>query len=416
MESPAVPPPATIEKPILRKDAGRGGEGPEVKHLRPGSFPPQDLSPFFEENTAMQTYSVTLPHYSVGPEAYDHFEFVARFYGKRVAVIGGETALEKAGPVLRAGFEKAGMTVTHWSVYGKDATNAAVERIVTNEACRNADVIFGVGGGRAVDAVKTAADILKKPFFTCPTVASNCAPVSAIAVIYNDDGSLSHYHFTERCPEHCFINTAVILDSPRELFWAGIGDALSKECEAVLSSRGCDLKHTPLLGVQVARVCEAPLLRFGAEALRDFEAGNLTDAFSQTVLDIIISTGIASNLLTTEHDYYFNSSLAHCFYNASMVLPAGHKHLHGEVVSFGVLVLQAADGNDEALKRLMAFNRSVGLPTTLADLDITSEEEVDRLVERAQSLREWTCVPYAMTAERYKVAILKVDALGRELA
>lgn len=363
----------------------------------------------------MQTYAVTLPHYSIGPEAYDHFDFVARFYGTRVAVIGGETALAKAGPALRAGFAKAGMTVTAWAVYGKDATNAAVERVLANDGVKTADVIFGVGGGRAVDTVKAAADILKKPFFTCPTVASNCAPVSAISVIYNEDGSLSHYHFTERCPEHCFINTAVVLDSPRELFWAGIGDALSKECEAVFSSRGLDLKHTPLLGVQVAKVCEAPLLRFGEEALRDFEAGRLTDAFSQTVLDIIISTGIASNLLTTEHDYYYNSSLAHCLYNASMVLPAGHKHLHGEVVSFGVLVLQAADGNDEALARLMAFNKSLGLPVKLADIDITTEEEVDRLVARAQSLREWTCVPFPMTPEAFKAAIMKVDEAGRKL-
>lgn len=367
------------------------------------------------ERTRMQTYAVTLPHYSIGPGAYDHFDFVARFYGRRAAVIGGETALAKAGPALRAGFEKAGLTVTEWSVYGKDATNAAIERITSSEACRTADVIFGVGGGRAVDTVKTAADILGKPFFSVPTVASNCAPVSAIAVIYNEDGSLSHYHFTERCPEHCFINTAVILDSPRELFWAGIGDALSKECEVALASRGKDLPHTPLLGVQVANVCEAPLLRFGLEALKDFEAGRLSDVFSQVVLDIIISTGIASNLVTTKDDYYYNSSLAHCFYNASMVLPAVHKHLHGEVVSFGVLVLLAADGNEEALGRILKFNRSVGLPTTLAALDITTQEEVDRLVERAKTLREWTCVPYEMTAERFKAAILRVDELGRTL-
>ena len=92
----------------------------------------------------MQTYAVTLPHYSIGPEAYDHFDFVARFYGTRVAVIGGETALAKAGPALRAGFAKAGMTVTAWAVYGKDATNAAVERVLANDGVKTADVIENV--------------------------------------------------------------------------------------------------------------------------------------------------------------------------------------------------------------------------------------------------------------------------------
>ncbi|MDO5531933.1 iron-containing alcohol dehydrogenase family protein [Sutterella sp.] len=362
-----------------------------------------------------QNYTVTLPNYSIGPDCYNDIGDVCRFYGKTVAVIGGETALAKAGDALRAGFEKAGIEIVEWSVYGKDATLANIERITSNEKAKNADMLFGVGGGRAIDTVKTAADILGKPFFSCPTVGSNCAPVSAIGVLYNEDGSLHGYHFTKRCPEHCFINTSVVLDSPEDLFWAGIGDALSKQAESQLASRGKELTHTPLLGVQVGLVCEEPLLELGAQALEDFRAKKLTSAFSETVLDIIISTGITSNLTTTKDSYYYNSSLAHCFYNASMVLPAIHKHLHGEVVSFGTLVLHAVDGDDEALERLMKFNRSVKLPVTLAEMDITTPEQVDALVDRATSIKEWGCVPYQMTKERFREGIYKVDRLGREL-
>ena len=195
-----------------------------------------------------KNYTVTLPHYSVGPSCYDELGQVTRFYGRTAAVVGGETALAKAGPALKAGFEKAGVKLTEWTVYGKDSTNANVEKIVNNPKVQEADLLFGVGGGRAIDTVKTAADILGKPFFSVPTVSSNCAPVSAIAVIYKDDGALDHYHFPKRCPEHCFIDTTVILDSPEELFWAGIGDALSKQAESQLASRGAELTHTPLLG------------------------------------------------------------------------------------------------------------------------------------------------------------------------
>ena len=283
-----------------------------------------------------ENYSVTLPHYSVGPTCYDELKDAVRFYGRTAAVIGGETALAKAGPALKAGFEKAGITITEWAVYGKDSTNANVEKIVQNPKVQAADMVFGVGGGRAIDTVKTASDIMEKPFFSVPTVASNCAPVSAIAVIYKENGALDHYHFPKRCPEHCFINTSVILDSPEDLFWAGIGDALSKQAESQLASRGKELTHTPLLGVQVGLVCEEPLLEYGKAALEDFRAKKVTRAFTETVLDIIVSTGITSNLVTTKDSYYYNSSLAHCFYNASMVLPAIHKHLHGEVVSFGI--------------------------------------------------------------------------------
>lgn len=357
-----------------------------------------------------------LPSYSVGPDAYGEIGFVTKFYGKSVAVVGGETALKKASPRLLPALERAGLAVTCVEVYGKDATRANVEKIRTNPAVQQADMIFGVGGGRAVDTVKTAADLMDKPFFTCPTLASNCAPVSAIAVLYKEDGSLDCYHFTKRCPNHCFIDTTVVLDSPEELFWAGIGDALSKECESAFSSRGKALAHTPMLGVQVAAICEAPLLRYGKTALDDFRAGRVTDAFSETVLDIIISTGIASNLLTTAHDYYYNSSLAHCFYNSTMVLPAGHKHLHGETVSFGCLVLMAFAGDDEGLERLARFNKSLGLPVKLADLDMT-EADLDPVIERARTLREWTCVPEGVTVtpESFRAAILKADAFGRTL-
>ena len=98
-----------------------------------------------------------------------------------------------------------------------------------------------------------------------------------------------------------------------------------------------------------------------------------------------------------------------------MVLPVIHKHLHGEVVSFGTLVLHAVDGNDEALERMLEFNRVLGLPVTLGELDITKPEEVDALVDRAVTIKEWTCVPYEMTKEKFRAGIYKVDALGREL-
>ena len=361
----------------------------------------------------MKNYTVTLPNYSIGPNCYEEIGAVCTRFGKRAAVVGGATALEKAGPALRQGLADAGIEIADWFVYGSDATMAAVERIVTAPEVQAAVMRFGVGGGRAIDTVKAAADMLGKPFFSCPTVASNCAPVSAISVIYREDGALDRYYFPKGCPTHCFINTSVILDSPEELFWAGIGDALSKGLETQLASRGKRLSHTPLMGVELGRICEAPLLTYGKAALEDFRAARLTDAFVEVVLDIIISTGIVSNLVTTADDYYYNSSLAHCFYNASMVLPKVHTHLHGEVVSFGNLVLLAADGRDEELERFIAFNRSIRLPITLADIDIVEHADIVRLVERASAMREWTCVPYEMTKEKFTAAILKADAAGR---
>ena len=355
-------------------------------------------------------YTLNLPHYSSGPQAYDLISDVLRPYGKRVAVIGGETALAKASPTLIPALEAAGATITTTLIYGKDATNANIDAIRNNPDVQSADVIFGVGGGRACDTVKTAADLMGKPYMTCPTVASNCAPITAVAVIYKDDGSLDHYHFGKSCPDHCFVNTSVILDSPKELFWAGLGDALSKQIEVLYASRGKELFHTPLLGVHVAQACQKPLLDLGVQALEDMKAGELTNAFTECVLDIIVSTGVVSNLVT-HTEYYYNSSLAHCFYNASMSLPTAHKHLHGEVVSFGNLVLLAYDGQDALLDKFLDFNQKLGLPITLKQLDIDAAG-LEKLLEVAPKIKEWTCTPTPTTVEKYREAILAVDKLG----
>ena len=51
-------------------------------------------------------------------------------------------------------------------------------------------MLIACGGGKALDTVKTAAIELKKIVFTVPTICSNCSAATAIAVVYNDDGSL----------------------------------------------------------------------------------------------------------------------------------------------------------------------------------------------------------------------------------
>ena len=358
-------------------------------------------------------YTLNLPHYSVGPDAYDLVGDVIRPYGRKVAVIGGETALSKAKAPLLAALEKAGAEVVDLTVYGHDASMTNVNLLKTRPGVQEADILFAVGGGRCCDTVKTLADIIEKPCITCPTVASNCAPVSAVTVLYKDDGSLDRYHFARSCPAHCFINTSVILDSPEDLFWAGIGDALSKQIEVLYTSRGKKLSHTPLLGVQLARACQDPILTFGKVALEDFRAKKATEAFTETVLDIIVSTGVVSNLVT-HTEYYYNSSLAHCFYNASMSLPSGHAHLHGEVVSFGNLVLLAYDGQDELLKTFIDFNVDLKLPVTLAQVGITKDEELETLLDTAEGLTEWRLGPSVTDRARYREAILKADRLGRE--
>lgn len=359
----------------------------------------------------MSFYNVSLPNYSIGPDCYSEIPYVARNFGKKAVVVGGVTAMSKAKDALLAGIADSDIEILDFIPYGGDSSYENGDALIANETVQKADIIFGVGGGRACDTAKYVADKMDKPLFNFPTVASNCASVTAICVIYNPDGSFKEYYYP-KLADHTFINSAIIADSPEQLLWAGIGDALSKECEAVFSSKDDELKHTALMGVQLSRVCTEPLVEFGTAAMEAIKAKTPTKELDEVTLDIIISTGIVSNMTTNTPHYYYNSSLAHCVYYGSTVTKKGHAHLHGEVVSLGVLCLLTYAGDTAERDRLMEFNYSMGLPVCFDDVEIT-EDEFDAMAEKAMTSTEWEFRPKDVTKENFIQCMIDQNKVGK---
>ena len=358
------------------------------------------------------TYTNCLPAWSVGVDAYKEVYNVVRRYGKNAVVVGGKTALSKGYDKLKAALEGTGFTVSDPIWYGGNSTFENGDALIAMEEVQKADMVFAMGGGRAIDTCKYVAEKLDKPLFTFPTIASNCAPVTAIGVFYKQDHTFAGYFYPSRCPQHCFIDTQIIAESPEQLLWAGIGDGLSKECESEFCTRGRDLPHTPYMGRVMGGTCTEPFLRFGQAALDQIRAKKVGYELEQVALCIIISTGLVSNFTTTESDYYYNSSMAHAFYNASTLSPKCAKHLHGEVVSLGVLVLLTYIKDFAMRDQFMKFNASIGLPITLADVELT-EDYLDAMADKAATTVEWTSSLTTFTKEAFKQAILDADAAGK---
>ena len=105
----------------------------------------------------MLSYSVFLPSYSVGEDCYQQIPYVTRKYGKTAVVIGGKTAMEKARQELDAAVQ--GSDVKSWITYGTAVIRnyENVEMLKADSRVQEADMLFGVGGGRACDTVKTLA-------------------------------------------------------------------------------------------------------------------------------------------------------------------------------------------------------------------------------------------------------------------
>lgn len=361
----------------------------------------------------MNTYTNCLPAWSVGPDCYKEVYTVTRRYGKKAAVVGGKTALSKAYDKLAAAVSGTGLELTAPIWYGGNSTYENGDMVAAMKEVREADMVFAVGGGRAVDTCKYVAEKLDKPLFTFPTIASNCAPVTAIGVFYNPDDTFKNYFYPTRCPLHAFLDTQIIAEAPEKLLWAGIGDALSKECEVELCTRGRDLPHTPLMGRTMAACCTDPLVKYGKQALEECRENKAGEALQQVALCIVVSTGIVSNFTTTANDYYYNSSLAHCvYYGATMVPASGRNHLHGEIVSFGVLTLLTYDRNFARRDELLEFNASVGLPVTLEQIQLT-EDNLQTIADKASTVVEWTCSLQTFTKEAFVQAMRDTDAAGR---
>lgn len=361
----------------------------------------------------MDSYNVFLPAYSVGVDCYKEIAWITKKYGKKAVAIGGKTAIEKSRDDLIKGIQGSEVEISDFIWYGGNSTYENVEMLKSMKIVQESDMIFAIGGGRAVDTCKTLGDMLGKPVFTFPTVSSNCAACTCIAVIYNSDGTFREYYYPKTPPQHTFINTRIIAESPEDLFWAGIGDALSKEYEVLLATKGKKLFHTPLLGAQLSKACTLPLIELGKKAMADCKNNIPSYELQQVALDIIISTGIVSNLTSKQDSYYYNSSLAHAFYYGSTVIEGCENHLHGEIVAFGVLCLLTYEKKFDEREKICKFNKSINLPVCLEDLSLTTED-LQMITDKAKTVIEWTCTPEKVTEEKFIKAILDCDEYGRK--
>lgn len=357
----------------------------------------------------MKHYNVYLPSYTVGLDSYNEISNICLPYGKKIIAIGGKTAIEKSKDYILKAIEGSDLKILDFIWYGGDSSYENVELLKNNILVQEADIIFAIGGGRSVDTSKVLADQLNIPIFTFPTIASNCAACTSVCVIYDNEGIFKELYFPKKPANHTFINTKIIAEAPETFLWAGIGDAISKEFESSFSSRNDEVEHFNALGIQIGKMCTEPLIKFGAKALNDCKENNATYDLEQVILDIIISTGLVSNLVIND----YNSCLAHSIYYGMTVLKQIEaRHLHGEVVAYGTLVLLTCDKQYDELNSVYKLYKSISLPTKLEDLEV-SIEELPLVINRALQTNDINHVPYEITYELIYNSILELEEYNK---
>lgn len=362
----------------------------------------------------MNHYHIFLPDYTAGENAYDALGEICLPYGKKAVVIGGRRAMTAAGNQLRIQAEKAGIRLLDFLWYGGQCSYEAVEMLQTQSAVIEADMLFALGGGKALDTVKALANTIQKPVFTFPTIASNCAACTSVSIMYHPDGSFFKPFFFEKPPAHAFIDLSIIAKSPSVYLWAGMGDTYAKYFESTISSRGETLNHYLSLGVTISSMCLQPILSFGARALADNKSSLVTPALEQVVLSIIVSTALSSILLTKEQIIDYNTGLGHAvFYALTSYAEIEENHLHGELVSYGILILLLVDNNREMFFRLYDFNRKTGLPTCLRDIGLDLKQ-LPQIISKILQMKDIEHNPYPITEAMLTQAFHTLEDLSRQ--
>ena len=299
--------------------------------------------------------------------------------------------------------------------FNGECSKAEISRVMEEFEKAGCDVMVGAGGGKVIDTAKASAENLgSKPVVIIPTVASNDAPCSGVAVIYNEAGVVVKALLTKHNPDLVLVDTDVIAHAPARLLTAGMGDALATWFE----TRACKRSGAKSMArglcsntaYMMSRLCYDLLIQDGVAALEAVKRQESDQHLENVVEASIYLSGIG-----------FESgglAAAHAINDGFAYVPAAHGMYHGEKVAYGLLCqLLLEKAPQEEWDEVFGFCKAVGLPTKLADLGIAEvkEEEIRKVAEAA-------CVPTQstknvradITPDEVYAAVMKVDELGRK--
>lgn len=310
------------------------------------------------------------PHrYLQGPGALDELAALVPLYGRRPLVVADVAVMGALRARLAALLEPAADVVTLVEFSG-ECSARQIDALAAQAEAAQSDVVIAIGGGKAIDSAKGVRIIRGGAIVVVPTVASNDAPTSRLAIVYTDDHVLSEVRLMPTNPDAVVVDTAIIARAPRRFFVAGIGDALTKKFEAEQSynSGGMNFyKARPTeFAPAIADQCYRVVRRSALAALKAVDRREPDAAFESVVEATILLSGLG-----------FESgglSIAHSLTRGFSAIPSLNGALHGEQVAFGLLTQLCLEGrSDDFLADMVGFFRAVGLPSTLAGLGFSGD-------------------------------------------
>jgi glycerol dehydrogenase len=350
------------------------------------------------------------PRYYQGPGALDSLPRVCAGMATKPLLIVDADVLGLIGGRLQTLFADVPHVV---APFRGEVTAAAMDEIARDAAASGADLIVGIGGGKALDVGKGCARRTGRPFVSVPTVASNDSPTSIALAVYDDQHQMVAVESLDGSPAAVVVDTGLIAGAPAGFLRAGIGDAIAKKFEGEASQRngGVNAHHTFQLRTAgyIADGCYRTIREFAVDALAAAGSGVPTPALEAVVEANILMAGLAFENM--------GLGVAHGITRGLVRLPAVARAPHGFHVAYGTLVLLASEHRDEKfLEDFIQFYRKIGLPCSLTDMGL-ARIEPDVIREIAANTAVAPAGAYLLVpvgADELVAAIERVEAMANQ--